>query len=92
MEIVTKTLHALWQVLAVGIVLGVGLPALFSLGMRSLELRRVPAQVGGTHVSSDGTVASRGGRIGAGICFAICILAVLVGIVVIIFGKQIFGK
>jgi hypothetical protein len=92
MEIVAKTLHALWQVLAVGILLGAGIPALFSLGMRSLELRRVPAPAGATHASSDGTVASTGGKIGAGICFAVCILAVLFGIVVIIFGKQIFAK
>lgn len=92
MDIVTKTLHALWQVLAVGILLGAGLPALFSLGMRSLELRRVPAPAGATNVSTDGTVASTSGKVGAGICFSLCVLAVVFGVVVIIFGKQIFAK
>ncbi len=93
MELVTKILHSLWQVTAVGIMLGVGLPALFSLGMRSLEVGRVPAPAGATRgVSSDGTVAGTGGKIGAYVCFAVCILAVLFGIVVIIFGKQLFPK
>jgi hypothetical protein len=89
-EIVTKTISSLSQVLAVGLLLGVGIPALFSIGMRSLELRRVPAPAGVTG-SADGTVAGTAGKIGAGICFGICILAVLFGIVVIIFGKQLFA-
>ena len=92
MELVTKIVSALWQVLAVGILLGVGLPALFSLGMRSLEVGRVPAPAGAARVSSDGTVAGTAGKVGAYVCFAVCILAVLFGIVVIIFGKQIFAK
>lgn len=90
MDIVAKTLTALWQVIAVGLLLGAGIPALFSIGMRSLEVNRVPAAAGVTTSSADGTVASTGGKIGAGICFGVCILAVLFGIVVIIFGKQIF--
>ena len=90
MDIVLKTVNALWQVIVVGLVLGAGLPALFSLGMRSLERGRVPAPAGVTATSTDGTVASAAGKIGAGICFAITILAVLFGIVVIIFGKQLF--
>jgi len=91
MEIVAKTVSALWQVLAVGLLLGAGIPALFSIGMRSLEVGRLPAPAGVTNASADGTVASTGGKVGAGICFGVCILAVLFGIVVIIFGKQIFG-
>ena len=38
MDILVKALGALWQVLAVGLLLGAGLPALFALGIRSLEL------------------------------------------------------
>ena len=90
MDIVLKTVNALWQVIAVGLLLGAGLPALFSLGMRSLERGRVPAPAGVTTASADGTVASTSGKIGAGICFAVTVLAVLFGIVVIIFGKQLF--
>lgn len=85
-----KTVHALWQVLAVGLLLGAGLPALFAIGVRSLEHNRVLAPAGAAGASADGTVASVGGKIGAGICFGLCALAVLFGIVVIIFGKQLF--
>lgn len=88
MDILIKAFGALWQVLAVGLLLGAGIPALFSIGMRSLEVGRVPAPAGG---GAEGTVASTTGKIGAGICFGVCILAVLFGIVVIIFGKQLFG-
>jgi hypothetical protein len=90
-DILVKAFSALWQVLAVGLLLGAGLPALFSLGMRSLETGRVPAPAGATHAGTDGTVASTGGKIGAAICFGLCVLAVLFGIVVIIFVKQLFG-
>jgi hypothetical protein len=91
MEILTKAFSALWQVLAVGMLLGVGIPALFSIGMRSLEHDRVPAPAGATNASTDGTVAGPAGKTGAIVCFGVCILAVLFGIVVIIFGKQLFS-
>ena len=89
MEILTKAVGALWQVLAVGILLGVGLPALFALGVRSLEHDRQLVAVGaaGEEVSKPSTP----GLVGAVICFAICVLAVLFGIVVIVYGKQLFG-
>ena len=60
MEILTKAFSALWQVLAVGLLLGAGIPALFSIGMRSLERGRVPAPAGATNASTDGTVAGTG--------------------------------
>lgn len=96
MDILTNTLSALWQVIAVGLLLGAGVPAMFSIGMRSLEFKRTPAPAAVTTSSSmssttDGTVASTAGKVGAGVCFGVCILAVLLGIVVIIFGKQLFG-
>jgi hypothetical protein len=91
MEIWAKAFSALWQVLAVGLLLGAGIPALFSIGMRSLEHGRVAAPVGATNASSDGTVAGPAGKAGAVVCFGVCILAVLFGIVVIIFGKQLFS-
>ncbi len=89
MEILTKAFEALWQVLAVGIVLGVGLPTLFALGVRSLESNRQLVAVG-----ADGEEISKpsgSGLAGAVACFSVCVLAVLFGIVVIVYGKQLFG-
>ena len=87
MDILVKALEALWQVALAGVLLGAGLPALFALGVRSLNVNRVVA-VGGTDATSTPSAA---GRAGAVVCFAICALAVVFGIVVIIFGKQLFG-
>lgn len=98
MDILTKALGALWQVVAVGILLGAGLPALFALGVRSLNSHRVL-------VGTDGNAASTGtgtgaapnkptalGMTGAVVCFGILIIAVIFGIVAIVFGKQLFGN
>jgi len=87
MDIVTKALDALWQVALAGVLLGAGLPALFALGVRSLNTNRVVAVGGGDATS----VPSAAGRAGAVLCFTVCALAVLFGIVVIVFGKQLFG-
>lgn len=88
MDILVKAFEALWQVVLAGLILGAGLPALFALGMRSLATDRP--------VSADGTTfagpASAAGRSGAMVCFGLCALAVLFGIVVIVFGKQLFGS
>ena len=46
MEILVKAFAALWQVLLVSLLLGVGLPALFALGVRSLNSNRVLVSVG----------------------------------------------
>ena len=89
MDIVIKAFGALWQVLAVGLLLGAGLPALFALGLRSLSTGRT-VTVGAT-AASDSSRPSPAGLVGAVVCFGISILAVAFGIVVIIFGKQIFG-
>ena len=83
MEILTQSFHALWQVTAVGLLLGAGLPALFALGLRSL----------GTG-SPDGGLAAPPNllrRIGAVVCFGLVVVSALLGIIVIVFGKQLFG-
>jgi len=87
MDILVTSFTALWQVAAVGLLLGAGLPALFALGVRSLNSHRVLVTTGG-EVTSRPSVA---GRVGAALCFGITILAALFGIVVIVFGKQLFG-
>jgi hypothetical protein len=92
MDILTKALDALWQVLVVGLLLGAGLPALFALGLRSLNTgRTVTVGAGGYGGGDEDSKPSAAGLAGAVVCFGIAILAVLFGIVVIIFGKQLFG-
>ena len=87
--IVVKELQALWQILVVGLVLGVGLPTLFALGIKSLNTGRTVVLAGGP--DGDVTKPSTAGTVGATVCFAVCILAVAFGIVVIIWGKKLFG-
>ena len=88
-SIIAKELAALWQVLTVGLLLGAGLPTLFALGIKSLNTNRVLVVAGGPE--GDVTKPSTTGTIGGVVCFAVCVLAVLFGIVVIIWGKQLFG-
>jgi len=88
MDILVKSFAALWQVVAVGLVLGVGLPALFALGVRALNTNRVLLAAGPEILSRPGTA----GKVVAAVCFGISALAVVFGIVVIIFGKQLFGS
>lgn len=84
MHMLTDSLSALWQVTAVGLVLGAGLPALFALGLRSLSLGRTATEGAEHEVSALG-------RLGAIVCFGIVVASALFGIAVIVFGKQIFG-
>jgi len=86
-QIAATALNALSQVLLVGLVLGVGLPVLFAVGVRSLNTGRTVVTTGPGEV----TKASSTGIAGAAACFGICVAAVAFGIVVIIWGKQLFG-
>ena len=88
MEILAQSFSALWQVVAVGLLLGAGLPALYALGVRALETNRVLLTDGGEFTSR----ATTSGKALAGLCFGVTALAVVFGIVVIIFGKQLFGS
>lgn len=87
-EIFLKAFESLWQVLVAGLVLGAGLPALFALGIRVLGSGRTLATDGASYT----TPPTGAGRAGSTVLFAICGAAVLFGIVVIVFGSQIFGK
>jgi hypothetical protein len=82
MDILTSAAQALWQVVAVGLVLGAGLPALFAFGLRLLYQRPAGVTDGGPT-----TIA----RVGAITCFSVVAVATLFGIIVIIFGDQLFG-
>lgn len=80
-------LHALWQIVVLGVVAGAGLPAVFAVGLRVLSVGQPqtspgqPAPVG----AQDGT---RGplAIAGAGLCFAIVLAAVAWGIYFIVAG------
>lgn len=80
--------QALWKILVVGLILGAGLPTLFATGIRALAY----GQGGDAEVASGGTAATAHpiGRLVAVACFAIVIVAVVLGIVFIVasgFGK-----
>ncbi|SDD65149.1 hypothetical protein [Rhodococcus tukisamuensis] len=73
MDLLVTTANSLWQVILVGLLLGAGLPALFALGLRSLAA--------GSDVAADGTVTRRPLAVaGAVACFAIIVIAIVVGI------------
>jgi hypothetical protein len=87
-EILLKAFESLWQVLVAGIILGAGLPALFALGIKAIGSGRTLAADGATYT----TPPTGAGRAGSTVLFGICAAAVLFGIVVIVFGSQLFGK
>ena len=87
MDILLTALGALWKVVVVGLLLGAGLPTLFSLGIRSLNSGRVLVTDGSEFENRP----SRRGLAGAVACFSLCALAVAFGIIVIVFGKQMFS-
>jgi hypothetical protein len=90
-EIFLKAFESLWQVLAVGVILGAGLPALFALGIKALGTGRTLASDGATYT----TPPTGAGRAGSTVLFAICVAAVLFGIFLVVatgFGIKIFGS
>jgi len=76
-------LHALWQIVVVGLIAGAGLPAVFAVGLRALSLpgsggkARTEGVVGGSVV----------GIIAAGLCFAVVLGGVGWGIYYIVAGS-----
>ena len=77
METISDTLDSLWQVLAVGVAFGAGVPLMFALGMRFLSAH-------GDDVDADGTTKrSVRGTIVAGGCFAVVLITVITGILFI---------
>lgn len=90
MDILTKALGSLAQVILAGVLLGAGLPALFALGIRALNGTTVAA-AGGLDEQAEARVTGVNRPL-AYACFGTCVVAVLFGIVVIVFGKQIFGR
>jgi succinate dehydrogenase/fumarate reductase cytochrome b subunit len=79
MQNVLFAAEASWQVLLVGLILGAGLPALFAVGIRSLAW-------GTAHETTGELQTHPLGRVIAYLCFAVVILAVLMGIAVVVAG------
>ncbi len=74
-------LHALWEIVVVGLLAGAGLPALFAIGVRALG---APGK-GHVTVSQDEVVGgSRTGIAIAAVCFIIVLAAIGYGIYIIV--------
>jgi hypothetical protein len=79
----TLALGGAWKVLAVGLVLGAGLPLVFALGIRGLALGRG----GDAEVpTADGTAARPHpvGLAAAALCFGVVVLGVVLGITYVV--------
>ena len=79
-------LDGAWQVLCYGLLLGAGIPVVFALGVRSLAWGN-----GGTGATDDRRATPFIGKLLAGVCFALVVLAVGLGLTAIVaagFGKQ----
>ncbi len=88
-------LHALWEIVVVGLLAGAGLPALFAVGLRALSLPGSRGQ------ASNGGQAGNGGQVGeerivggsvpgmvaAGLCFAVVLAGLGWGIYYIVAGS-----
>lgn len=76
--------HALWQILVVGLICGAGLPAVFAFGLRVLSTPGKGQQVA---ADSDRIVTANAFGIAiAGVCFALTALGVAWGIYFIVSG------
>ena len=80
MSAVWTALAPIWKVLLVGLVLGAGIPALFAVGMRLGS----PATEGGA--------VSAVNRAGAVLCFAVIVLAVAAGLIVLTATKAFLAR
>jgi hypothetical protein len=86
-HVFTLELQALWKILAVGLLLGAGLPVLFSVGIRALA-----HGAGGDAETGTATGPHPAARAVGIVCFAVVALCVVLGITYIVttgFGKTI---
>jgi succinate dehydrogenase/fumarate reductase cytochrome b subunit len=80
-------LDGAWKVLAAGLVLGAGLPAVFAVGIRSLAWG-----TGGTAEIDASAKPHSFGRVLATLCFAIVLAGIALGITIVVasgFGKTV---
>lgn len=81
MTLIGNTANALWQVLAVGLLLGAGLPTIFALGLRTLFGGQLGVDENGEAVSAKPTLIR---TVIAYACFTVVVAVVLAGIVWIV--------
>lgn len=82
----TGTLDSLWQVVAVGLLFGAGVPAVFAVGLRMLHGGALGVDENGEPSTAAPTAARRAVAYG---CFAIVVAVVVAGIAaIIITGRQ----
>jgi hypothetical protein len=82
-------LHALWQIVVVGLLAGAGLPALFAVGLRALSLTG-PGTADAQPIGADSDRVVGGSPLGvaaATVCFAIVLAAVGYGIYIVVNGS-----
>ncbi|QMU79101.1 hypothetical protein GXW83_28720 [Streptacidiphilus sp. PB12-B1b] len=91
-------LHALWQIVVVGLIAGAGLPALFAVGLRALGMSGghssprpapAPARAGTATAQQDERIVG-GSPLGialAALCFAVVLGGVAWGIYFIVAGS-----
>jgi hypothetical protein len=83
-------LHALWQVVLVGLLFGAGLPALFAVGLRALSApgnRRTLSVADGQTQTAGADRVYGGNPVGlavAVVCFAVILAAIGYGIYLIV--------
>ena len=86
-------LHALWQIVVLGLVCGAGLPALFAVGLVALNLPGNRVQTAGAGGGGGGATESDDSRVYGGnpvglvaacLCFAIVLGAIGYGIYLIV--------
>lgn len=85
MNNIALALDAAWKVLAAGLILGAGLPALFAVGVRSM------AYGTGGDAEVDHQAPHPIGKLVAVVCFAVVLAAIALGITFIVasgFGKE----
>ena len=81
-------LHALWQILVVGLIAGAGLPALFAVGLRALSLGGGDRRPGTSGAGPDRLLGgSPVGIAAAGLCFAVVLAGIGWGIYYIVAGS-----
>ncbi|MEP7023007.1 MAG: hypothetical protein ABJB47_04180 [Actinomycetota bacterium] len=76
---------ALWQIIVVGILAGAGLPALFAVGVRALNMAGPNAQPVGPDSEKVYGGSATGATIAA-VCFAVILAAIGYGIYLIVAG------
>ena len=84
-HVIELELQALWKILAVGLLLGAGLPVLFSVGIRAMA-----HGAGGAAETGTATAPHPAGRVIGIACFAVVLVCVALGITFIVatgFGK-----